>query len=200
MAAWLWRWPNLALNLYPDGMNIERWEPISVEYSDATGNKLEHKDDRLIRMAAETLTLGRVRSAEESQRFLATITRECRRLTHMIDNVLDFAKIERGMGVYEFAEADLGEVIDRAIELSARRVTAADMTLEAVGYGAGTRDPGGALANLGLLLVSGALVGALFLAVLLVIEVWRYSPIGGSGMASGFCGTSWPCACLHLSR
>jgi two-component system phosphate regulon sensor histidine kinase PhoR len=45
--------------------------------------------------------------------------------------VLDFAKIERGMGVYEFAEADLGEVIDRGIELSARRIAAADMTLEA---------------------------------------------------------------------
>jgi two-component system phosphate regulon sensor histidine kinase PhoR len=44
--------------------------------------------------------------------------------------VLDFAKIERGMGVYEFADADLGEVIDRALELSSRRVAAADMTLE----------------------------------------------------------------------
>jgi anti-sigma regulatory factor (Ser/Thr protein kinase) len=53
------------------------------------------------------------------------------RLGRLIDNVLDFAKIERGMGVYEFAEADVGEVVDRAIELSARRVAAADMTLEA---------------------------------------------------------------------
>jgi two-component system phosphate regulon sensor histidine kinase PhoR len=53
------------------------------------------------------------------------------RLGRLIDNVLDFAKIERGMGVYEFAEVDFGEVIDRAIELSARRVAAADMTLEA---------------------------------------------------------------------
>ena len=25
---WLWRWPNLALNLYPDGMNVERYEPL----------------------------------------------------------------------------------------------------------------------------------------------------------------------------
>jgi choline monooxygenase len=24
---WLWRHPNLALNLYPDGMNVERWYP-----------------------------------------------------------------------------------------------------------------------------------------------------------------------------
>jgi phenylpropionate dioxygenase-like ring-hydroxylating dioxygenase large terminal subunit len=25
---WLWRWPNLALNLYPDAMNIERYDPV----------------------------------------------------------------------------------------------------------------------------------------------------------------------------
>ncbi|HEY0990859.1 MAG TPA: ATP-binding protein, partial [Kofleriaceae bacterium] len=57
--------------------------------------------------------------------------RESVRLGRLIDNVLDFAKIERGMGVYEFADADLGEVIDRVVVLSARRVAAADMTLEA---------------------------------------------------------------------
>lgn len=26
---WLWRYPGLALNLYPDGMNVERWLPVS---------------------------------------------------------------------------------------------------------------------------------------------------------------------------
>jgi choline monooxygenase len=26
---WLWRWPNLALNLYPDGMNVERYDPVA---------------------------------------------------------------------------------------------------------------------------------------------------------------------------
>jgi choline monooxygenase len=28
LGRWLWRWPNLALNLYPDGMNVERYDPI----------------------------------------------------------------------------------------------------------------------------------------------------------------------------
>ena len=27
---WLWRWPNLALNLYPDSMNIEQFVPLSA--------------------------------------------------------------------------------------------------------------------------------------------------------------------------
>ncbi|MEJ7585030.1 MAG: SRPBCC family protein, partial [Acidimicrobiales bacterium] len=26
---WMWRYPGLALNLYPNGMNIERWVPVS---------------------------------------------------------------------------------------------------------------------------------------------------------------------------
>ena len=53
------------------------------------------------------------------------------RLGRLIDNVLDFAKIERGMGVYEFAEADVGEVVERAVELvGAPRCTTAEMTLD----------------------------------------------------------------------
>ena len=40
------------------------------------------------------------------------------------------------------------------------------------------------LPNLGLLLMSGGLVGALFLSVLLVIEIWRYSPTAGAGVVT----------------
>ena len=36
------------------------------------------------------------------------------------------------------------------------------------------------MANVGFALVFAALVGALFLGVLLAIEVWRYSPIEGA--------------------
>jgi choline monooxygenase len=28
LGRWLWRWPNLALNLYPDAMNVERYDPV----------------------------------------------------------------------------------------------------------------------------------------------------------------------------
>ena len=85
----------------------------------------------IISMFGEMLAEGRTKSPEQAHEYAEIIWRESVRLGRLIDNVLDFAKIERGMGVYEFAETDLGEVIDRAIELSARRVAAADMTLEA---------------------------------------------------------------------
>jgi two-component system phosphate regulon sensor histidine kinase PhoR len=84
----------------------------------------------IISMFGEMLAEGRTKSPEQAHEYAEIIWRESVRLGRLIDNVLDFAKIERGMGVYEFAEADLGEVIDRGIELSARRIAAAEMTLE----------------------------------------------------------------------
>jgi two-component system phosphate regulon sensor histidine kinase PhoR len=84
----------------------------------------------IISMFGEMLAEGRTKSPEQAHEYAEIIWRESVRLGRLIDNVLDFAKIERGMGVYEFAETDLGEVVDRAVELSQRRVLAAEMTLE----------------------------------------------------------------------
>jgi two-component system phosphate regulon sensor histidine kinase PhoR len=85
----------------------------------------------IISMFGEMLAEGRTKSPEQAHEYAEIIWRESVRLGRLIDNVLDFAKIERGMGVYEFADADLGEVIDRVVVVSARRVAAAEMTLEA---------------------------------------------------------------------
>jgi two-component system phosphate regulon sensor histidine kinase PhoR len=82
-------------------------------------------------MFGEMLANGRTKSPEQSTEYAEIIWRESVRLGRLIDNVLDFAKIERGMGVYEFAEADVGEVVTRAIDLVQRRLTAAEMTLDA---------------------------------------------------------------------
>jgi two-component system phosphate regulon sensor histidine kinase PhoR len=83
----------------------------------------------IISMFGEMLAEGRTKSAEQEKEYSEIIWRESVRLGRLIDNVLDFAKIERGMGVYEFGETDLGEVVGRAIELSQRRVQAAQMQL-----------------------------------------------------------------------
>jgi len=48
-----------------------------------------------IRMFAETLLLGRVRSANEQQRSLEIIDQEARRLTHLVENLLHFSRSER---------------------------------------------------------------------------------------------------------
>ena len=62
---WLWRFPNLALNLYPEGMNVERFMPLGprhvrIEYSyffadpDAPGN------DEAVRLSRELLEEDRL--------------------------------------------------------------------------------------------------------------------------------------------
>src|SRR5262249_48196181 len=84
----------------------------------------------IISMFGEMLAEGRTKSPEQAHEYAEIIWRESVRLGRLIDNVLDFAKIERGMGVYEFAETDLLDVIERAGEVSRRRVVAAEMTLE----------------------------------------------------------------------
>jgi len=48
-----------------------------------------------IRMFAETLRLGRVRSAEEGERSLGIMENEARRLEHLVENLLHFSRAER---------------------------------------------------------------------------------------------------------
>lgn len=48
-----------------------------------------------LRMFAETLLLGRVRSDEERQRSLEIVDQEARRLSHLVENILQFSRAER---------------------------------------------------------------------------------------------------------
>lgn len=84
----------------------------------------------IISMFGEMLALGRTRSAEQATEYAEIIWRESVRLARLIDNVLDFAKIERGKDVYEFAEGDVAEVVGRALELSAHRLQKAELEVE----------------------------------------------------------------------
>jgi two-component system, OmpR family, phosphate regulon sensor histidine kinase PhoR len=68
----------------------------------------------LVRMFAEMLQSGRVSSDAKRQEYLDIIVRESERLSALIENVLDFAKLERGRGSYEFTEGDVGDAVTRA--------------------------------------------------------------------------------------
>ena len=82
-----------------------------------------------IRMFAETLKLGRVRSDAERQRSLDIIDQEARRLTHLVDNVLQFSKSERDIRRVSPEDTDLSVVIAEACELFAPIATAKGVTL-----------------------------------------------------------------------
>ena len=64
----------------------------------------------LIQLFAETLELGRVRNAERAQEYYRIINGEARKLTRLIENILDFSKMEAGLRPYRVAPADVGEL------------------------------------------------------------------------------------------
>jgi signal transduction histidine kinase len=66
----------------------------------------------LIRLFAETLELGRVKSSDKAQEYYRIINNESRRLTQLINNILDFSKIEAGRKEYEFEKSDVAEVVE----------------------------------------------------------------------------------------
>jgi two-component system phosphate regulon sensor histidine kinase PhoR len=84
----------------------------------------------IISMFGEMLANGRTKGPEQATEYADIIWRESVRLGRLIDNVLDFAKIERGKGVYEFADTDIGEVVERAVDLVGRRLATADMSID----------------------------------------------------------------------
>jgi len=69
----------------------------------------------LVRMFGEMLQSGRVASEEKRQEYLDIIVRESERLSNLIENVLDFAKVERsGRDAYELLDGDVGEAVAKA--------------------------------------------------------------------------------------
>jgi two-component system, OmpR family, phosphate regulon sensor histidine kinase PhoR len=72
----------------------------------------------LVRMFGELLQSGRVESEEKRRQYIQIIVTETERLSALIENVLDFARAERGKAAYEFSRASLRDVVTRAVELA----------------------------------------------------------------------------------
>src|SRR5262249_53090682 len=69
-----------------------------------------------IRMFAELLAEGRVNEPEKRRSYLGIITAETARLTRLINNVLDFSRMERGEKKYKFEHCDLRELARETAE------------------------------------------------------------------------------------
>jgi two-component system phosphate regulon sensor histidine kinase PhoR len=83
----------------------------------------------LIRMFAELLAGGRERGEGKAKEYAEIIQRESERLTHLIDNVLDFARIERGKVAYTFRPGDLADVVARGLDVYRYRLEREGMKL-----------------------------------------------------------------------
>ena len=65
----------------------------------------------LIRMFGETLEMGRLTNEEKKHEYYSTIVKESERLTRLINNILDFSKMEAGKKLYKFEPTDINAII-----------------------------------------------------------------------------------------
>jgi signal transduction histidine kinase len=69
-----------------------------------------------ILLHAETLSLKRYRDEAQLDRYLDTITRESKRLSRLVGNVLDFSRIESGRQDYRLEPTVLADTVRNAVE------------------------------------------------------------------------------------
>ena len=70
----------------------------------------------LIRLYAETLELGRITTSDKKQQYYRIIRKESERLSALINNILDFSRIEAGRKEYEFRETDIAELVSNTLD------------------------------------------------------------------------------------
>jgi len=70
----------------------------------------------LIRLYAETLEMGRLTNPEKPQQYYRIIREESERLTALINNILDFSRIEAGRKEYDFRETDLARLVRETLD------------------------------------------------------------------------------------
>jgi signal transduction histidine kinase len=84
----------------------------------------------LIRLYAETLEMGRLKAPEKFQEYYQIIRKESERLTALINNILDFSRIEAGRKEYDFRETDLRELVANTLESYRYQIEQHGFTLE----------------------------------------------------------------------
>ena len=70
-----------------------------------------------VRLMAEGLERGKISDPAKQREYFRFITQECRRLSAMIENVLDFARIEQGRKEYEFEPTDVNALVATTVKL-----------------------------------------------------------------------------------
>lgn len=83
-----------------------------------------------IRLKAEALQLGLATDDSARQRHYDVIVRESERLSRLVDNILDFAAIEKGKKKYTFRMGDLGLTVARCVEQAGVAMETKAMTID----------------------------------------------------------------------
>jgi len=86
-----------------------------------------------IRVFGELMRLGKVTEAEKVREYGEHIEVESRRLTQLVDNILDFSRIESGRKVYHFGETAVEDVVRDVVAAFAMRFRGAGFEIELAG-------------------------------------------------------------------
>jgi signal transduction histidine kinase len=84
-----------------------------------------------IRVFGELMRTGRVSSPEKVLEYGERIETEAMRLQHLVENILDFSRIESGRKAYSFEDADLAAIVRSGVAACASRVRAAGFRITA---------------------------------------------------------------------
>ncbi len=84
-----------------------------------------------IRIMAEMLALGAVASEGKQNEYYRNIVSEAERLSRLINNVLDFARIEEGRKKFQFGMGDIGDMVYEVERITGDYVRSEGFTLEA---------------------------------------------------------------------
>lgn len=84
----------------------------------------------LIRLYAETLEMGRITTRDKAEEYYRTIRKESERLTSLINNILDFSRIEAGRKEYDFRRTDLAELVSNTLDTYRDQIDEQGFTFE----------------------------------------------------------------------
>lgn len=82
-----------------------------------------------IRLYAELLEQGRVADREKAAEYLRTIGRETQRLARLVNNALDFSRLEQGRKKFAREALDAGAALTRLLDTHAPRIAEAGLAL-----------------------------------------------------------------------
>ncbi len=85
-----------------------------------------------VRLMAESLERGKIAEPARQQEYFRFIGQECRRLSALIENVLDFSRIEQGRKQYEFEPTNLVALARQTVKLMETYGTERQVKLELV--------------------------------------------------------------------
>ncbi len=82
-----------------------------------------------ILLMAENLDRGKVTEIPRQKEYFSLILQECRRLSSLIEHVLDFSRIESGRKQYEFGDTNLTALVAETLETMRLRAASQGVTL-----------------------------------------------------------------------